>query len=150
MKNLTLITSPSKGKLRYIKSQQTARAVESLVGSELCNRGYRIIFLGTHHPIAEFQVTAPSGREFLVDAKGNFAPNSWAYPDKIETPQLYYILVELWTLPKPSFYILTQDESIRLGRKYQEDHPRNRNVHGGGFGRTYPYPFKDAWDKLPQ
>ena len=133
------------------KRQQTARAAESLVKSELSRRGYRVAFLGTHHPIADFKVLAPmSGQAFLVDAKGNSAPNSWAYPDKPVTDELYYILVELWTVPQPSFYILTQADSIRLGRQYQEDHPKNKNRHHGGFGRTCPYSFKDCWGKLPQ
>jgi hypothetical protein len=133
------------------KRQQTARAAEALIEAELSRRGYRATFLGTHHPIADFNVIAPvTGREFLVDSKGNSAPNSWAYPDKTPVAELYYILVELWTVPEPSFYILTQAESIQLGRKYQDEHPTNKNKHRGGFGRTYPYHFKDCWGKLPQ
>jgi hypothetical protein len=140
----------TKGQIRYLKSQQTARDAEALVGSQLRFRGYDLIFLGTHHPIADFIVLAPkSGRKFLVDSKGNSAPNSWAYPDKPETDDLFYVLVELWTAPQPSFYILTQAESIQLGRQYQCDHPKNKNRHRGGFGRTDPYPFEDCWGKLP-
>jgi hypothetical protein len=54
----------TKGQIRYLKSQQTARAAESLVEAELHSRHYRTIFLGTHHPIADFRVMSPQGCEF--------------------------------------------------------------------------------------
>jgi hypothetical protein len=144
------VDDPDRGRNLALKRQQTARAAESLVASELSNRGYRVTFLGTHHPIADFRVETGGGYSFLVDAKGNSKPNAWAYPDKPRQIELYYILVELWTVPDPSFYILTQEESVQLGRQYQHDYPKNRNIHRGGFGRKYPYPFKDNWGKLPQ
>jgi hypothetical protein len=142
----------TKGQLLYQKRQATARATEALVALELRAQGYHnVSFLGTHHPIADFRVIAQSGQVFLVDAKGNSKQNSWAFPDKLYTEHLYYVLVELWRTPKPVFYILTQAESIQLGIDYQNAHPlTDRNVHRGGFGRKDPYPHKDAWGKLPR
>jgi hypothetical protein len=132
----------------YEKRSQTARAAEALVAAELTARGYKAAFLGTHHPIADFKVAAPSGKQFLVNAKGHAKPSDWAYGDfPIDYDELYYVLVEL--TPSPCFYILTQAQSKALGVKYQQEHPKNRNIHRGGFGRKDPHPYRDAWNALP-
>jgi hypothetical protein len=131
------------------KRAQTARTAEAFVASELTKRGYAIVYLGAYHPIADFAVTTPSGKRFHLNAKGHAKPADWAYGDKPDHHELYYVLVELTPTP-PCFYILTQAQSKALCIKYLAQHPRNRNIHGGGFGRKDPHPFKDAWDALPQ
>jgi hypothetical protein len=131
------------------KRKITQKAAEELVASELSKRGYEVAYLGAYHPIADFAVMAPSGERFVVNAKGHAKPSDWAYGDKPDHDKLYYILVEL--TPTPScFYILTQSQSKALCAKYLIEHPRNRNIHRGGFSRKDPHPFKDAWDVLPQ
>jgi hypothetical protein len=79
------------------KRALTARAAEELVGVELSKRGYEIVYLGPYHPIADFAVKGPSGKQFLVNAKGHAKPSDWAYANKPDHDNLYYVLVPLST-----------------------------------------------------
>jgi hypothetical protein len=138
---------------------RTQWAAQFLAASELVRRNYTISFtMGNNTPDADLMVLAPSGRQFLVDVKGQSQRGAWLVRNKPshKSLDLYYILVYLASLVskgqarKPDqFYVLTRADAPELASTYISNHPNDKNTVPG-FGWGDPANFKDDWDRLPK
>jgi hypothetical protein len=131
---------------------RTQWAAQFLAASELARFDYTVSFtMGNHTPDADLMVGAPSGKQFWVDVKGLSSKSSWLVKEKRKRLNLFYILVYVDDDDRDDdrFFVLEQKDARDLIRRYRRQHPRNKNAMQG-FKWTDPFPFEEAWAKLPR
>jgi hypothetical protein len=130
---------------------RTQWAAQFAVASELCKRGYEVAFtMGNATPLADLMVVSPmSKKNFLIDVKGLYQPNSWPIKTKATRDNLYYVLAFVPNDTHNRFFILSQEqmntyvrtELARLGRP--DDYPMP------GILWKQAEAHENRWDMLP-
>ena len=142
--------SPEHAKERR-SGHQTHRAAKSAVESELRKRGYEVAFTMGNAPLAHLMVVSPmSKKNFLIDVKGLYKPNSWKIKTKATRDNLYYVLAFVPDDTDNRFFILSQEqvntyvrtELARLGRPDDYSSP--------GIDWKQAEAHENRWDMLPQ
>jgi hypothetical protein len=120
--------------------------------SELCKHGYKVAFTkGNATPWADLMIVSPtSNKDFLIDVKGLYKPNSWPIKKKARRDSLYYVLAFVPDDTNNRFFILSQEqvntyirtELARLGRA--DDYPMP------GILWKQAEAHENKWNILPQ
>jgi hypothetical protein len=133
-------------------AHRTHWAAQFAVASELCKHGYKVAFTkGNATPLADLMVVSPtSNKDFLIDVKGLYKPNSWPIKKKARRDSLYYVLAFVPDDTNNRFLILSQEqvntyirtELARLGRA--DDYPMP------GILWKQAEAHENKWNILPQ
>ena len=90
---------------------QTQWAAQFAVASELCKQGYQVALTLGNHPTVDLMVVSPSGKQFLVDVKGQYRPNSfWLVKRTPKRDDLFYVLAYVPDNAPNEFFVMTQQE----------------------------------------
>lgn len=125
-------------------------AAQFATAAELCKLCYSVSFtMGNATPIADLLVMAPSGATFSIDVKGQSTKNFWRIKQKVETPNLFYVLCLVGAPGQGArFFVLPQPDLIKLMREYEMSGVKfDPSWSGINWGACIPY--EGRWDLLP-
>ena len=134
------------------RGHQTQWAAQFAVASELCKRGYEVAFTSGHTtPVADLMAVSPISKEmFLVDVKGLYRKNPWLIKRKPQRANLFYILAYVPANEPNQFFIMAQQQVMKLIQNELNRLKRADNYPVTGFLWRLALPHQDAWDVLPK
>ena len=137
---------------------QTHRAAQFAVASELCKHGYEVAVTMGNHPVIDLMVVSPKGVPFLIDVIGQYKRNFWPVRLRKARGRLFYVLAFVPSVGHNRFFILAQEaveKEIERGLQHTVDHRKARGLDGErlslpnvgwGFAKNH----EGAWKVLPE
>jgi hypothetical protein len=137
-----------------LKRYKTQWAAQFYVAAELTRRGYLVSLTLGNAPIVDILSVSPSGRQFMIDVKGQGTKNFWLLKRRESREDLFYVLVYIPPdFTRPDFFIMESIEVMTLWDEYRDKLlSRGKTFKESFLGINWstPFPFKDKWDKLPK
>lgn len=89
---------------------QTQWTAQFAAASELCKRGYQVALTLGNHPTVDLMVVSPSGKQFLVDVKGQYRRNFWPVKRRPKSNDLFYVLAFVPDDGPNRFFVMTNEQ----------------------------------------
>ena len=109
---------------------QTQWAAQFAVASELCKQGYQVALTLGNHPTVDLMVVSPSGKQFLVDVKGQYSPNFWPIKRTPKRDDLFYVLAYVPDNAANEFFVITQAQVEKAIEENTDDWLARREAKG--------------------
>lgn len=134
-----------------MRSKHTSQwAAQFAVASELCKLGYEVAFtMGNATPLADLMVVSPGKQSFLIDVKGQAAPNVWLLKERSEVrPDLFYVLALVPSGKPNRYFVLGHAAAHELILQYKTSGVKY-DPSFAGFNWTACHAYENRWDLLP-
>ena len=126
-------------------------AAQFAVAGELCKRGHEVAFtMGNATPLADLMVVSPRRQGFLIDVKGQAAPNFWLLKERSEIrSDLYYVLALVPPGMANRYFVLSHAAAHELILTYKTSGVKY-DPSFAGFNWTACHAYENRWDLLPE
>ena len=113
-----------------------------------------------NHPTVDLMVVSPSGKQFLVDVKGQYRRNFWPVKRTPKRDDLFYVLAYVPDNAPNQFFVMTQEQveqaiedntSRWLARRAAKGITEPGNIDSlTGVEDATARQHENAWDVLPK
>ena len=146
------------------RSYQTQWAGQFGVAHELVRRGYLVTFTTGNAPFDDLLCLSPSGVAFSVQVKSLSSKTFFLYQERLLEPKttrfFVFVLVPLACSKPPEYFVLTDEQFIRLDEEAKQLVREREKKRGGPYKPFSPgihystfarhHDFRNAWDNLPE